>query len=322
MPGRTIRLFLVDGNPAGLIMAEVGGWTGKVMVVPRTALVAFLKRPEAQNVAVYVLSGPDPNDAFRSLVYVGESETIGRRLREHDADEAKDFFDRAIIFISKDDNLTRSHVRHLEQLLTARIRDAERTTLMHTNQPGGATLPEMDISDMQIYFDQIEVILPVLGLDILRPVAVVQRPPTPTAATTAVTQPATAALPEYVFHVGVALARAVENNGEWIVKTNSIARDTETPTMPRGYRALRDQLKADGILVPSEPQTLRFTRDVPFASPSAAACVVYGASISGPGNWKLEATGQSYAELRETILREADVEMGADFKAGEASLSS
>jgi hypothetical protein len=163
---RTIRLFLVNGNPAGLIIAEVGGWTGKVIVVPRTALATFLRRPEAQNVAVYLLSGPDPEDPFRFRVYVGESETIGRRLRDHDGDEDKDFFDRAIVFVSKDENLTRSHVRHLEVLLTQRITDARRTTLMHTNQPGGASLPEADVSDMELFFDQIEIILPVLGLDL------------------------------------------------------------------------------------------------------------------------------------------------------------
>jgi hypothetical protein len=56
--GRTIRLFLINGDPSGLIIAEVGGWTGKVLVVPRTALASFLKRPEAHNVAVYVLSCP------------------------------------------------------------------------------------------------------------------------------------------------------------------------------------------------------------------------------------------------------------------------
>jgi hypothetical protein len=149
---RTIRLFLVNGNPAGLIIAEVGGWTGKVIVVPRTALATFLRRPEAQNVAVYLLSGPDPEDPFRFRVYVGESETIGRRLRDHDGDEDKDFFDRAIVFVSKDENLTRSHVRHLEVLLTQRITDARRTTLMHTNQPGGASLPEADVSDMELFF--------------------------------------------------------------------------------------------------------------------------------------------------------------------------
>jgi hypothetical protein len=303
--GRTIRLFLVNGNPAGLIIAEVGGWTGKVLVVPRTALAAFLRRPEAQNVAVYLLSGPDPDDQFRSRVYVGESETIGRRLREHDADPQKDFFDRAIVFVSKDENLTRSHVRHLEVLLTEKITEAGRSTLMHTNQPGGASLPEADVSDMQLFFDQIETILPVLGLDILRPIVVVQRTPVP-AIPSAVPSVATPLLVEYVLQIGVALARAVETNGEWVVKANSVARDIDTASLPSAYRALREQLKTDGGLIPHEPQTLRFTRDVPFTSPTAAACVVYGASVSGPAHWKVEATGQTYGELRQQALQEAE----------------
>ncbi len=72
--GRSIRMFLVDGSPTGLIIAEIVNWTGKVIVVPRSALVSFLKRREAQNTGVYILSGPDPDDPFRSRVYVGETE--------------------------------------------------------------------------------------------------------------------------------------------------------------------------------------------------------------------------------------------------------
>jgi Domain of unknown function (DUF4357) len=111
---------------------------------------------------------------------------------------------------------------------------------------------------------------------------------------------------EYVLQLGVASARAVETNGEWIVKANSVAKKSDTPSLPSTYRALREQLKADGGLVPNDAETLRFTRDVPFTSPTAAACVVYGASISGPGHWKMEATGQTYAELRQNALREAE----------------
>jgi Domain of unknown function (DUF4357) len=57
-------------------------------------------------------------------------------------------------------------------------------------------------------------------------------------------------------------------------------------------RALREQLNADKVLVPGERQAPPFTRDVPFTSLSAAACVVYGASITGPGNWNVEGTGK------------------------------
>jgi hypothetical protein len=102
--GRSIRMFLVDGSPTGLIIAEIVNWTGKVIVVPRAALASFLKRKEALNTGVYILSGQDPDDPFRSRVYVGETESVGQRLRQHDSDEQKDFFDRAIVFVSKDEN--------------------------------------------------------------------------------------------------------------------------------------------------------------------------------------------------------------------------
>ena len=33
--GRTVRLYLVDGSPLGLIVAEIIGWTGKILTFPR-----------------------------------------------------------------------------------------------------------------------------------------------------------------------------------------------------------------------------------------------------------------------------------------------
>lgn len=87
MYGRSIRLFLVDGSPTGLMIAEIVNWTGKAVVIPRAALVEFLRRPEAQETGVYLLSGLDPEDAFRPIVYVGEAEEVGLRLRAHDKDE-------------------------------------------------------------------------------------------------------------------------------------------------------------------------------------------------------------------------------------------
>ena len=301
MPGLTIKLFLVNASASSLIIAEVGGWTGKAFVVPRAALAQFLSRPEAQKVGVYILSGPDPNDPFRSLVYVGQSSVVGRRLREHDSDPAKDFFDRAVIFINKDENLTTAHVQYLEAILTARVAAAARTTLMHTNQPGGAALPESDISDMELFFGQIEAVLPVLGLDILRtiatPIADPQLPHAPV--------PNATGAQEYVLNVGDASARAAEVGGEFVVKAGSIARAAEAPQIPETYRALRKQLKEDGTLAAYNDNTLKFTKDTPFSSPSAAASVVYGASMSGPSNWKTH-DGQTYAAVRQATLAAAD----------------
>ena len=34
--GKTVRLFLVDGSPMGLITAEIMNWSGHVLVIPRS----------------------------------------------------------------------------------------------------------------------------------------------------------------------------------------------------------------------------------------------------------------------------------------------
>src|SRR5207248_591673 len=38
MNGRTIRIYLVDGVPSGILTAEIMNWTGKVIVSPRSQL--------------------------------------------------------------------------------------------------------------------------------------------------------------------------------------------------------------------------------------------------------------------------------------------
>jgi Domain of unknown function (DUF4357) len=276
-------------------------------VVPRASLAAFLKRREAQNAGVYILSGQDPDDPFRSRIYVGESEAVGPRLRQHDSDEQKDFFDRAIVFVSKDENLTKAHARHLEEQLIQRIKEAGRTTPMQGKAPGGAALPEADLSDMDFFLDQIEVVLPVLGLDVLRPILPVATGHVGSIQSSqdrAASQPA--GVVQFSFEIGAAKAKAVEINGEFIVKAQSLARAEEAAKLPPTYRALREQLTSDGALQPKDSHTLVFVRDVPFTSPSAAACVVYGASISGPANWFVEGTTQTYAEVRERALQAAE----------------
>src|SRR5208337_2911804 len=58
MPGRSVRLFLIDGTPQGMRTAEVGNWTGLALVCPRTDLVRLGTRPEVRRTGAYILVGP------------------------------------------------------------------------------------------------------------------------------------------------------------------------------------------------------------------------------------------------------------------------
>ncbi len=53
---------------------------------------------------------------------------------------------------------------------------------------------------------------------------------------------------------------------------------------------------------------LEFVEDVPFASPSAAAAVVYGGNMNGRAAWKLLSTGQSYGDWQDAKLRPTEME--------------
>ena len=74
MKGKTILMYLADGEPTGLLVAEIRNWTGKVLVAPRSQLDQLSKREEVRRTGVYLLVGPDPDGPSRQLVYVGESD--------------------------------------------------------------------------------------------------------------------------------------------------------------------------------------------------------------------------------------------------------
>lgn len=63
--GRSIRLFLVDGTPNGLLTAEIMNWTGHVLTGPRSKLSELVQRPECGRTGIYFLVGPDPDNSLR-----------------------------------------------------------------------------------------------------------------------------------------------------------------------------------------------------------------------------------------------------------------
>jgi len=79
----------------------------------------------------------------------------------------------------------------------------------------------------------------------------------------------------------------------------STARRDGTDVFPE----LPDQLVRDSKLVEGpELHHLRFAADVVFPSPSAAAAVVLARNASGPQEWKLSGTGQTYKVWRAAHL--------------------
>jgi Domain of unknown function (DUF4357) len=291
--GRQIKLFLVDGSPAGIITAEVVNWTGKALSAPRARLGELIRREEAERTGIYMLIGPDPDRLTGLKAYIGEADRIGKRLRRHEADEDMEFFDRVAFVVSKDDNLTKAHARYLESQVIRLAKEAGTVTLTNITEPDLSRLPEADRSDMASFIEQLRTVLPILGFDLFRPAG---RRPTSSPGTDD---------PIFELNAAGVDATARELDNGFMVLAGSTARREGTPTFPAGYQSFRDQLFKDGKLVEgTEPGLYRFAADVRFASPSAAAAIVMGRSASGPREWIVRGTSQTYKAWREANLAE------------------
>ena len=97
-----------------------------------------------------MLPGSDPS-TNAPHAYIGEAEIIRDRLKQH---KGKEFWVAAIVFVSKDENLTKAHVRYLESRLLAEATKVGRFTL-EQNQAGGSRLPESDREDMEVFLSRI-----------------------------------------------------------------------------------------------------------------------------------------------------------------------
>lgn len=94
---------------------------------------------------------------------------IKDRLKQHKA-KALEFWNSIIVVVSKDENLTKAHVRFLENRLWQESKIAGRYELENVNG-SNPKLPESDREDMEVFLSRIRQVLPVLGSDLLIPIA-------------------------------------------------------------------------------------------------------------------------------------------------------
>lgn len=299
MNGRSIRIFLVDGDASGLLTAEVMNWSGKMLVSPRTKLVELAKREEITRTGIYILAGPDPENPIGEVVYVGEGDNVFKRLASHDKDEKKEFWTRCVAVISKDLNLTKAHVRYLESRLISMGYAAGRVKIHNGTAPPLPPMPEADVADMEGFLEHIELVLPVLGFSFLKP------KPTVRPAVTGTVDPSDAS-PVFEFSSSDANAKAQEIDGEFVVLKGSTA--TLTPrTSWTSYRDLRAQLVEEKKLVEVPGKgLLLFAEDVVLSSPSAGAAIVAAGNTNGRVAWKVVGTRQTYADWHQSQLPEQD----------------
>jgi hypothetical protein len=303
MKPRSINIFLLDGDPDGVKVAQIAMSTIQAIAFRRNQLRRVRDTfPEIERPGVYVLIGADETEPGRLLGYIGESEGVGGRLATHSADAARAFWNDTVVLVSKDENLTKSHARYVEASLIRAVGDNPRWTLPNTNRPSSdaGKLPLPDRVAMDEFIDQTKTLVGALGWDLFK---VVRGPVTPAAqAAEAPPAPSPAAAEHFSFRgEGFDAEMKIGPSGEIIVTSGSKARLRTTPTIPKGTVAMRQMLQERGVLKPTQ-EHLVFEGEYVFSSPSAAAAVVTGASANGRIVWKLP-DGRTYADWEDAQNR-------------------
>lgn len=273
--GKTIQIFLPDGNPRGMKVAEITSRTVQAVLVPRAQIEFACSRAELGNVAVYFLVG-DPAQGEKPIVYVGEAEECAPRLKQHN--KSKDFWSNAVVIVSKTQYFTKTHVKYLEWYCHQAVKQAGRYELENPSIPSRPYASESMESDLQDNFDTLKVLVATLGYPFFDEIKA----------------PTTDEL--LVCKGKGVLARGEYTEDGFVVFKGSTAYGAETPSASNWIRRLRSGLIESGVLK-KQSDGYVFTSDYIFSAPNAAGGVVLGKNVNGWIEWKYK-DGRTLDEVK------------------------
>lgn len=284
--GKTIRLFLLEGNTNSLVTAELSNWTGVGIKVPRIKVKEYNARPEFQKAGVYILFGKDDNN--HDAAYIGEAEIIADRLNSHLAN--KEFWNEVIFFTSKDKYLNKASVKYLEHRLHDIAIKADRVNMMNQNTPTRSELSEAEQAELEEFLANIKILTSTLGQRIFE---AIEDTITEKKSVNGIKESGES-LTFFCKNSSGIIASGTPSTDGFVVFKDSLFLKDHHSSMNDSIRSEKENMISDGTLV-LDNNAYKLTRHYTFNSSSRAACMILGRSSRGPTEWKTE----SGRELRE-----------------------
>lgn len=275
---QTIQIFLPGGDPRGIRIAEITTRIMQVIEVPRSLLSDFQKMPESNQVALYFLVG-ESDDGDEPQVYVGQTGDLRARLAKHNKD--KDFWERALVVISRTNSLTQTHCLFLEWHSLQTVRDVARYSDQNGNSGTRPHTPAPLEADCLEIFETASTLIATLGHPLFTKLAASKGP----------------SEEQEIFYCkgSEANGRGLYTQEGFVVLKDSSGRIENVPSIG-SLEAFRSQLLNSDI-VQKKGDRFRFSQDHLFNSPSRAAVALMGRRANGWLEWKDEA-GRTLDELK------------------------
>lgn len=155
-----------EGDPNTFKIIDKMNWTGVGLEVARDSWTKHNSRDEFQRAGVYILVGYQEGDDLPTL-YIGQGDGVKSRIDSHEKN--KEFWDRALVFVSSNNGLNRAHITWLEWALIKHAKKMGRCKLDNNVNPNEPGLTESDRADIQEFFNEILSVLPLVELKVFEP---------------------------------------------------------------------------------------------------------------------------------------------------------
>jgi hypothetical protein len=268
--GKSVKIFMMDGEPTGRWVCTLAGRTTKAYLIPRKYYKKCSDIEELRTPSVYLLLGEDDTTG-QPVVYIGETEDAFDRLGNHV--ENKDYWKLAIAFISQDEHFNKAHVKYLESRLYDIAVEVDRYKIMNTTKPKASSIAIDEQAEMEEFIDNIKILTYAMGQKVFEPLVQIS------------STSSTDDNEEFFYIHGKNVdAKMFRSSEGYVVCKGSIINLGTTKSTPAWTVKKREELTQDGSIDGNE-----VIRDISFVSPSGSSDFVTGYSTSGKQKWKTSA---------------------------------
>ncbi len=283
--GKSINLFLMDGDANGRMKCTLANWTGIAYKIPRTEIDKCKERDDLKQSGVYFLFGTS-DQTGKPVVYIGQAgarkngEGILNRLQEHKRNPDKDYWTEAVVFTTSNNSFGPTEISYLENRFCNLAIAAKRYEVKNGNDPTSGNITEEKESELEEFLDYAKLIMGTLGHKVFIPL-------TKTESSSLLTEAEKEEIGEdTIFYLSRAIkqynitihAQARQTAEGFVVLSGSIVSPKDDNTIQPGVKEKRKNAMVDANHILQE--------DVLFSSPSSAAMFVIGKSANGWTSWK------------------------------------
>ncbi len=281
----TVYTKLLDKTLEGARIIDMGSTKScECFVLPRDKVTEIAKKqPHLQRYGFYILLGRDKK--LRNVAYVGQTNDFTTRVTDHK--QKKDWWDTALVFVSKSNEIYPSEALYLEYLGWKAATEVGNYIIDNTKDINEPPLSEDKQNEMELFFEDIQFLTRFYGCRVF------DRPERQ--ATAESYMEFTMSLPKSGLK---ATLYFYKESQRYVIAAGSTIMSQTWDSCSKGMQEFRKQVISDKKLCQNNGELSQLLQDIEIpeanCSPSGAASFCVGTSRQGTKDWE-DKEGKKYA---------------------------